>query len=246
MSRVFCAVFLILGMLFSQKNDTEKVDNYIDTAKDCYQKENYVGTIKTLEVVLPNLSKIEKLDAHKYLALSYAKINDKISAKEHFKILLKLNPKFKLNKDDADSSVIAIINDAKKEIAQESAMCSCFIPGTGQLIKGEDKKGKLIMLGASLSLASSIYLWMETENKKNEYLELGPDSVEYMDEFYNTYNRSYHIFLLSSSVFAGFYLYSILDALFADLKVDISNDGSNSIYFVPEQKSIKIEYKIKF
>ena len=240
MKRFFFIILVISKILFSQKNDA------LDTAKEYYQTENYTGTIKTLENALPELNETEKMEAHKYLGYSYAKINDKILAKEHFKALLKLNPKFKLNKEDADSTVIKILNDVKKEIAQESAMCSCFIPGAGQLIKGDEKKGKLIMLGASLSLVSSIYFWAETENKKNDYLKLGPDSIEYMDDYYNIYNRWYHISLLSSSVFTGFYLYSILDALHIDKEVDIANEGSRSLNFIPEMHSVKIEYRIKF
>uniref|UniRef100_A0A7V0Z5P5 Tetratricopeptide repeat protein n=1 Tax=candidate division WOR-3 bacterium TaxID=2052148 RepID=A0A7V0Z5P5_UNCW3 len=240
MRRLFFIILVISKILLSQKNDA------IDTARDCYQKENYTGTIMTLENALPEFNETEKIEALKYLGCSYAKINDKISAKEHFKSLLKLNPKFKLNKEDADSSVIKILNDAKKEIAQESAMCSCFIPGAGQLLKGDEKKSKLIMLGASLSLVSSIYFWIETENKKNDYLKLGPDSIKYIDDYYNIYNRWFHISLLSSSVFAGFYFYSILDALHINKEVDIANEGGGSLNFIPEMHSVKIEYKIKF
>ncbi len=81
-----------------------------------------------LENILPQIDKSNETEVHKFLGFSYAMMNDKISARVHFKILLKLNPTFAMKAQDADSSIIAILNDAKKEIAHESALCSCFIP----------------------------------------------------------------------------------------------------------------------
>ncbi len=237
---------LLFNILQAQHQDMiDENKSPIEQAKDFYQEKEYTTVIKTLENSLPQLDRADKIAAHKYLGFSYAKINDRVSAKEHFKILLKLNPNFTIDAKDMDSVIIKILNDAKKEIAQESAVCSCFIPGTGQLIKGEERKGKLIMLCTGLSVASSVLLWLETESKQRDYLSLGPDSVEYMDRYYNNYNKSFRISVFSSAISAGIYIYSILDALFGNTKVKITQDPG-SFYLSPGNESIKVEYRIDF
>ncbi len=245
----FTILFTLLIFQTLQAQSLDLIDenkNLIDQAKGYYQEKEYRIVIQTLGNILPQLDKTSKIDAHKYLGFSYVRMNDKISAKEHFKILLKLNPDFTLDPADADSSIIAMLNAVKKEIAQESAICSCFIPGSGQLLKGEEKKGKLLMLGTSLSLVSSTLAWVETYNRQIHYLGLGPDSVEYMDKYYNDYNKFFKISIASTSVFAGIYIYCILDALFANTEIKVLDNRTKSLYFTPEPKSTKIGYKITF
>lgn len=220
--------------------------NLIDEAKNYYQKKEYVNVIKMLENILPQIDKSNETEVHKFLGFSYAMMNDKISARVHFKILLKLNPTFALKAQDAEPSIIEILNEVKKEIAHESALCSCFIPGIGQLLKGEEQKGKLLMLGASVSFVSTVLFWLETANKQQKYLSLGPDRIEYMDEYYNEYNKWFRISISSSSVFIGFYLFSIWDAYFTNTSIKVINDDINSSGFILKDDLIKIGYKFRF
>ncbi|MCX7995757.1 MAG: tetratricopeptide repeat protein [candidate division WOR-3 bacterium] len=248
---ITCFSLLLYTAIYAQSSDIiDENKDLLDKAKTSYEQKEYADVIKTLENILPQIDKSNMVEVHKYLGFSYARLNDKISAREHFKTLLKLNPHFTLNAQDADSSIIIIINEAKKEIAQESGMCSCFIPGAGQLIKGEDKKGKLIMLGSSLSLISSVLLWIETMNKQQNYLGIGPDSVEYMDEYYSEYNKWFRISVFGSTLFAGIYFYSIFDAIFANttVKVESNNtNNTNSLHnIIPENISAKVGFKFRF
>ncbi len=244
MKHRFSIILVIFGILKAQVSTSEEINNLLNQAVLHYQQGEWAKTIMILEDALPRFDNEDRIDAHKYLGMSYARLNDNISSKEHFKTLLKLNPKFTLKSEDADLSIIGIINEAKKEIAYESAFCSCFIPGIGQMIKGEDKKGKLIMLGSGLSLASSVLLWLETEDRHNDYLSLGPDSIQYMDEYYNNYNKYYRISLCSSGVFLGIYLFGILDAMLGNTRIVISD--RHSLYINPDLMSLKFGYQIKF
>ncbi|MEO0137666.1 MAG: hypothetical protein ABIL39_10605 [candidate division WOR-3 bacterium] len=223
----------------------EENANLIDQAKNYYQNKEYTIVIKTLESILPQIDELNKIEAHKYLGFSYAKINDRISAKEHLKTLLKLNPQFSFKAQEVDSSIIEILNEAKREIAHEAAMCSCFIPGVGQVLKGEERKGKLLMLGSSLSFVSTVILWLETENRQQRYLGLGPDSVEYMDEYYSEYNKWFRISVSSSAIFIGFYLFSIWDAYFSNTQVKIVNETGSS-NFIRGNDLIKIGHEFSF
>uniref|UniRef100_A0A7V3VTS5 PKD domain-containing protein n=1 Tax=candidate division WOR-3 bacterium TaxID=2052148 RepID=A0A7V3VTS5_UNCW3 len=67
------------------------------------------------------------------------------------------------------------------------------------MLKGEDKKGKLIMLGSGFSFVASALLWLERDELHNSYLSLGPDSTEYMDKYYNSYNKYYKLSTSSST-----------------------------------------------
>ncbi len=102
------------------------------------------------------------------------------------------------------------------------------------------------MLGASVSFVSMVLFWLETANKQQKYLSLGPDRIEYMDECYNEYNKLFHISISSSSVFIGFYLFSIWDAYFTNTSIKVINDDINSSGFILKDDLIKIGYKFRF
>jgi|UniRef100_A0A7V3VUL2 tetratricopeptide (TPR) repeat protein len=114
------SILFILGLLRAQELAREDRD-LLKWAVAYYQRGEWNEAIKIIEDALPNLEIEERFEAHKYLGMSYARLNNNISAKEHFKILLKLNPKFALNSVDADPLRVKLLNDAKKEIAYESA-----------------------------------------------------------------------------------------------------------------------------
>lgn len=237
-------------LIFVGVNQGQSTNNAHDSlllmAKLEFEKENYSGALKILETTLSQLNKAQNQDIHLYMGLSYVAIGSYAEAHEHLRIVLKLDPDFSLMSTLATPAAIKTFNAVKKEIARESAVCACFIPGIGQMLKGEDRKGKMIMLGSAMSFVSSIGLWMRTEGLRSDYLSLAPDEIDKMDEFYNGYNRWYKASLISSSIFGIIYLYSFFDAMFANTKVRIVSNSTNGFYHQLQEKEFKMGYHIGF
>ncbi|MEO0215818.1 MAG: hypothetical protein ABIL14_02240 [candidate division WOR-3 bacterium] len=246
MKRIFSVVFTALILLRAQNGGDG--ESLLNQAQQDYEKGEYTKVISTLEGELNQFKGDDRVVAHKYLGLSYLALGDNASAKDHFKLLLKMNPKFLFDTTIIKGpGIVKAINEARKEIAREAAFCSCFIPGSGQMIKGEDMKGRIIMLGSGISLAGALYLWTITNNKHEQYLSLGPDDQERMDEYYDVYNRWYHRALLGSTLFIGIYLYNFIDAMFANTEVRIASNCNNCrIYCTTDNEKIQFGCGIKF
>ncbi len=209
-----------------------------------YEKRNYVQVIEMLEDTIEHFDRRQKSTAYLYIGLGYSVLGFSGLATESFKKLLKINPAFKLDPAMAAPLVVYQFNAAKKEIASESAVCSCFIPGTGQMLKGEDRKGKIIMSGAAASFVFSVYSWTITDDKHNQYLSLGPGDTTKMDEYYNVYNRWYKISVTSSCVFGLIYIYSFLDAMMLNNKIGLTTDSKYRFWF--DGNYFRLGYTIKF
>lgn len=152
------------------------------------------------------------LEAHKYLAFSYAKIADNTKSGEHFRLLLKIKPRWKLNPEDSSPEIDQVLITTKKDMAKEAGMCSCFIPGIGQIMEGDNKKGIIMMTTSSAALLMSLASWIVTDNNHHYYLRIGPNDTCQMYAAYNRYNAWYRASLASTAVFLGVYIYNICDA----------------------------------
>lgn len=244
-NRILLFTLVALCISFAEMIDNIP-DNLLNRAISEFNKGNYRNVLFTLEDSLIQIPGEQKYIAHLYIGLSYAYLEDNEGAKDNFKKVLKINPSFKLVSDVVTPKVIDLFAIAKKEIANESAFCSCFIPGIGQMLKGEEKKGKFIMLSASVSLAGSIYSWLITTNRHTDYLSLGPDDTDKMDEYYNKYNSWYKISLTSSFIFATIYIYSFLDALLINNEIKIRSNSTPYDNFMKDKKDFKLAYHINF
>jgi tetratricopeptide (TPR) repeat protein len=185
----------------------------LEIAKDYYLSGAYSRSITTLETLLPYLEGNPLIEAHVYLALNYVVVGDKASAIEHFKSALTWDPDLQLDAYGVTPDIMAVYDDARKEKAYESAGCSCFIPGIGQILKGDDRKGRAIIAASVITLAGTLISWSIADSKHTAYLSLGPEDIDKMDSTYDEYNRWRKITILSGAAFAGIYMYSIFDAV---------------------------------
>ena len=126
-------------------------------------------------------------------------------------------------------------------------MCSCFIPGWGQMLKGEDAKARMIMVTSGVTFLSSTISWVITQSKYNDYIDLGPDEIDRMDEVYRTYNRWYRTSLVASAIFLGIYAYSIYDAMFAGTTTKSSApESKKGLSYTFNNECISINYTVSF
>ncbi|OGC41699.1 hypothetical protein A2Y85_02840 [candidate division WOR-3 bacterium RBG_13_43_14] len=206
--------FASIEMCFSYNGDIQdSLDIVLFEAMECYYNGYYSQTISVLQKALDSYQNGDRLSAHKFIAFSYMATGNFYAARIHFKEMLDIDPTFMLDSITVPLDVYRTFISAKQELRGEAAMCSCFIPGWGQMMVGEEKKGRTIMITSAITAGCGAISWIITDDKHRQYLSLGPDERHRMDELYRNYNTWYHI---SVGVTAGFiicYVYSIADAL---------------------------------
>lgn len=240
--RFFLFFLLIVIFCFADYSSAQdSLNTILLDAMEYYYSGNYTKTIKILQKALKDYKDGDRLSAHKFIAFSYVAMGDVYAARKHFKKILEISPDFKLDSAAVSPHAYSSFLSAKKERRSESAMCSCFLPGSGQIMIGEDRKGKIIMFTTTVLAGTSILSWLITENKHNNYRELGPDERARMDELYNDYNKWFKISIASTVLFFTSYLYGILDLL----PVFSRRPQKVSIRFEYEKKSIQLVYKME-
>lgn len=232
----------------AQHVSNDSLSIILNVAVTKYNNKEYSAAIQLLETILSEFQDAEQtyiLDTHKYLAYCKVAIGDTNAAHKQFKLLLDIAPRYELDPLTTKPEILQIFQGAQYERARESAMCSCFLPGAGQLLQGNEKKGMVIMSMAGLSLTASILSWLITDNKGNYYNSLGPEDINQLDKAYDDYDRWYKISLVSSAIFISVYLYSIFDALPAKAHRTDKNKIINRMIFKNSDRAAALGYQIK-
>jgi tetratricopeptide (TPR) repeat protein len=197
--------------MFSQEPSKEPEDTVLVEIKEHYDQGEYYIAIGILESTLANAPRGSLDEYYTYLALCYAQNGIKFKAQEHFKHALRNNADLRLP-PNTPANIAALFNETKRELSSEAAMCSCIMPGMGQMLKGETSKAKRMMLAFGLSAFAAGASWVITLNKHSAYLELGPADIGRLESAYNSYNTWYHTSLALTAVLACVYIYNMFDA----------------------------------
>jgi len=198
---------------YGQTHEHSSYGEVLASAREHYENGAYAQAVTQLETILPYLEGRAALDAQILLAFNYVAIGDEMSAIEHFKGALIQDPELTLDEYETTPEIMAVFNEAVQEQAYEYAGCSCFIPGIGQILKGDYKKGRVIIASSVITLAGTMISWSIADGKRSNYLSIGPDDLDQIAEAYDDYNRWRKITILSASAFLGIYVYSIVDAM---------------------------------
>ena len=229
---------------YSQINQEQTCDTVLNTGIDYYKSGAYAKSIKTLDSILSDCDENMRVEINKYLAFNYIAIGDEPTAIVHFKKALGLDPNLELDESTSPAKAISVFKAAKKELAHESGGCSCFIPGIGQFMKGDDTKARVIIAASSLSLATAIVTWAGADSKHNHYLSLGPDEIDEIERAYDDYNRWRKASIIAATTFVGIYVYSILDATLSQKTPDNSHRKTSRLNVDSNGKTISISYLI--
>ncbi len=200
-------------MPYGQSTENSAHEQILAIAKEHYDNGAYAQAITQLETILPYLEGETIIDAHVLLAFNYVAVGDQASAIEHFKNALTLDPELDLDQYETTPEIMAVYKEAAQEQAYEYAGCSCFIPGIGQILKGDYAKGRAIIAASAVTLAGTMVSWSVADGKRSTYLSLGPDDLDEIEEAYNDYNRWRKITIVSAAAFLSVYVYSIIDAM---------------------------------
>jgi tetratricopeptide (TPR) repeat protein len=241
-------LLLMLSSLYfcsSQINQDEPCDSVLSMGIDDYESGAYTKSIKALNSILNYCDKNSKIEVNKYLAFNYISIGDEVMAVQHFKKALSLDPDLQLDDITASSEINRVFEAAKRELAHESGGCSCFIPGIGQFMKGEDNKGRAIIAASGLTLTTAVITWAVADSKHNHYLSLGPEDIDDIDDAYNDYNRWRKTSIIAATTFVGIYVYSIFDAILSRKPPNNSHKKENAGLKIDSNgESISVSYRI--
>jgi tetratricopeptide (TPR) repeat protein len=232
---------------FSYAGHSECQENRVEIAKELYEQGMYLKSMKVLKDLLLTKKDGITVEAHIYLAFNYIAIGDKSKAVEQFKRALDIEPMLLLDAYKITPEIKTTFEEAKKERRFEFACCSCFIPGFGQMMKGEVTKGRVFIAASAITLAGTLISWAITASKRNHYLSLGFNETGEIARAYEDYDRWHKITIVSGATFLCIYIYGAIDAALAKASADdrrTANQGG--IYLKPQRESISIGYSAKF
>ncbi len=218
----------------------------VAVARDLYDNGAYSRSIVALKSALVNSTEETLVQAYVLLAFNHVAIGDRTQAIEFFKSALIKNPDLQLDAYEPTDEITAVFEEAVKEKAYESAGCSCFIPGIGQILKGDENKGRAIIAASVVTLAGTLISWSIADSRHSEYLSLGPDEIDLMDETYDDYNRWRKITFLSGAAFMTVYVYSIVDAMLSRKHLEPSAaDRKTGMIFEYDGNNTKLGYAVR-
>ena len=118
-------------------------------------------------------------------------------------------------------------------------------PGIGHLYDGQKVKGWILTTLTTLTLASSVYFFIDANKKKNAYLD--EKNPIYFDSKYSDYNKSYKYRNYSFIALGAVWLYSQLDLLFFSKSQNVSHIISEkSTIGINPVNGFNLNFKLNF
>ncbi len=225
---------------------------------------------------LKQLNKNEQVEAYKYLAFSYVAFGDRERAKEQFKKALSLDPNLELDPATVSPKIIKVFEEAKAETVitppqppqvqpqpikpakpeiqprkpstTGALMRSCCLPGWGQIYKGENSKGKRLLISAAIAFPTTLIASSITEVKHKKYLEVEPDNESEMDQAYREYRFWYNVSAFAWLTSISIYCYNIYDVLFTKpaTKSSMENNLNQILYCDLGIDNLRLGINFKF
>ncbi len=238
--------------------------------------ENAINQLENALQYLKQLNKNEQVEAYKYLAFSYVAFGDKEKAKEQFKKALTLDPKLELDPATVSPKIIKIFEESKAEMVpvtpvpqpvqppqtkplepvvkakslstSGALLRSCCLPGWGQLYKGENSKGKTMIITAVILFPTTLITTSIQNVKHDDYLNIEPGKKDEMDRAYREYRIWYNISAICWLGYIGLYGYNIYDVLTSKPGIKSSmGENVRGLYcrFTKEDLQLGYNFKIK-
>ncbi|MEO0129320.1 MAG: tetratricopeptide repeat protein [candidate division WOR-3 bacterium] len=236
--------------------------------------ESAIKQLESALQYLKQLNKNEQVEAYKYLAFSYVAFGDKEKAKEQFKKALTLDPKLELDPATVSPKIIKVFEEAKaemiaitpvpqpvqptppkpvepvvkpKSVSTSAALLrSCCLPGWGQMYKGEDSKGKIMIITTAILFPTTLFATSIQNVKHENYLKIEPGNEDEMDRAYKEYRAWYNISAICWLGFFGFYGYNIYDVITSKPGIKSSMiEDNNGIYCRFTGDNLKFGYNFK-
>ncbi len=265
MKKAIAIIFVISfgGIVFAQvAPDESNVLKMLEQAKVYYNNGEYEKAITEIERALNVLYKLkqnDRVEAYKYLGFSYVAFGDVVKAKESFKRALSINPDLKLDPATVSPKIIQVFEQARAEMPKSvvgdtlqeepeykpvdytgATWRSILLPGWGQMYKGDENKGTVLMVSFLSCLSGAVVSAIIESRAHNRYLE-DPSK-------YNAYNLWHNITMWMLIGTGGTWLFGVIDAALVrpSTRTSFNLDTRSGLVFRPESERVSIGYLRKF
>ena len=237
--RTITILQVVLFLFFIARPAAAQQENEIilENIHNAYERLDFSVAEARIEAALGDYNRftpVELSDIHRIYALIFYARNDLDSARSQLNQALQLSPTMTLDAVETPPQLLEIFLEVKQEYdaqitqnAREAqvryvivhdprpaaVMRSMIVPGWGQLYKGEEKKGRLLMGLWSLTAGGAVVAHIGRKRAEDRYLDaLTPDEIA---NRYNTFD-SWH--KIRNNIFIsalGVWAFSYADALLA-------------------------------
>jgi len=240
MLRCYFFLNILLLACFLQVK-AQPVPAEMDRLHELFKDFRYQEVIHQAEEILrknQDLSKEEKSEILRLLALSYYSRQDMQGALKNFSEILSLDPHYRLDPLENSPKILAFFEEIRrqKKIAESIApprqndtlttlladsvrqtsykqmALSFLLPGSGQIGGGEKTKGWLLLAGNFTLLGTAVYFDVETNRLEDRYLQV--TDIDKMAGAWEDYNKAYRNRNFFLTAFAVLWLYTQIDFIF--------------------------------
>ncbi len=167
-----------------------------------------------------------RIEVLRLKGIAHYNLNQMDAALRDFSDILKLNPGYRMNPIENSPKIVAVFNTLRDRFKQPPrqiirydtvrvkqrvslSLTGLLLPGYGQLQRGEQTRGWLMLAGSMTSLGVGIYSAIDCADKEKRYLN--ETDKKLIADKYEAYNRSYQLRNAALGVFAVFWAWAQYD-----------------------------------
>lgn len=221
-------------------------NDFVSRAEELYSRGEYLLIIDFIETTLSDtvgLDTEERILLLRLLGSSYVAVGNTESAKKQFKNMLKLEPDSELDPVSVSPKIVAVFQEAKRELEAEQAiskpetlttelaprmpgrnvwlgpaMKSLIVPGLGQFQNGHQRKAYFFLSSEVVSLAGLLASQVKFEEARKAYA--GNSDPSKMEALYGNYNTWYLVRNGFVATSIGICVLSSVDAIIGALETE--------------------------
>ena len=236
--QIYFFILFLPKLLVAQSNS---VDSTIRAIELSFESGAYISAELDARRVLevPGIIDSTRVLAEKWIAFSLIAQGKSSLAKDHFAVLLRLNPQFELDPVLTSPKILAVFNETKtyllaslksrdtNSVGQLQTGAISFrtvvFPGWEQFHTNRSGPGYFFLGGGIATLGAGIVFEVLRSSARSEYLSATTSAA--IDSKYSRYNRYYKAEIIAFSAFAAVYIASEIDIF--------SNSDRYSLAFSP-------------
>ncbi|MBN2378805.1 hypothetical protein JXM67_03265 [candidate division WOR-3 bacterium] len=216
----------LIGFLFAA--------NPVSEVTTLYNQGDFEGTIEVAEEIIqnnPGLQISELIELRKYIVYSQVALDEKLKAKDEFKMILKLDSTFNFSEQLVSPKIIQVFNQARGEFfahdshsavidsslltsplkLRTAVLHSMAFPGMGQIYSGKKTKGWTFVISEGISIAGLIASQIFFMKAREEYMNARDPSE--VAEKYRVSNNWYKVRNAFGGLTIGIWVSAPLDVL---------------------------------
>ncbi len=209
----------VLFFLSAVNSQAQNIEEQIKTLENDFNQFRYQNVIEKGSFLLADryTTKEDSIKILKLMLKATYTLDDTLKARSVVDKILSIDANFSFNPKITSPKIIAFYETLKKDIRRQSqqirntrehrlpvhltdtlghvepeeAVLSVLYPGSAQLLRQKMKKGIIYSSVTAGLMASTIFAYLDTNNKREAYME-ARDGSDY-SELYRSYNRSFKI-----------------------------------------------------